>query len=237
MANSTEEAEKPSSGVGREGGSQDAYAFRFVEVGGPSRSCDEDARSVIRSHVMRDFYEKRDHRRRPNTLPEDTSAASKKEGAVLQTHRFKVGPQGLQEIKKRRLKSDNVSQKPEAAPSVATKAYGPVQILAQKLSDPSTFRSIQPDVAPLPPFGHCNDQTVVPVARDWVCSAAEPTFVVDESHQPFQSGHNIQVALRPELFPTGSGIDPFNTLPPSRSPLTQVLLYHGKCTIPSQSCG
>ncbi|KAL5328259.1 hypothetical protein ACEPPN_001757 [Leptodophora sp. 'Broadleaf-Isolate-01'] len=118
MANLTNEIVKPSSRVGgREGNSQSAYAFRFVEVGEPSQSRDEDARSLIRSHVMRDFYERRDNRRRPSTLPEKTSAASKKEGAEQQTHRFKVGPQGLQESKKKRRKGEGVVQVQKPKPS------------------------------------------------------------------------------------------------------------------------
>lgn len=89
------------------------YAFRFVEVSEPSQGRGED-RSVIRSHVMRDYYGKRDQRRKHVTLPLLSPALPKSAGP--QTQRFKVGPQGLQEVKKRRKKTRNVSGK---LPSVA----------------------------------------------------------------------------------------------------------------------
>ena len=90
MANSTKETAKLSSAVSRETDSQSAYSFRFVGVGKPSQTGGEEARSAIRSRVMRDFYDRRDNRRRPSTLPEKTSAASQKEDAAQETHRFRV---------------------------------------------------------------------------------------------------------------------------------------------------
>jgi hypothetical protein len=53
----------------------------------------------------------------------------------------------------------------------------------------------------------------------------EPAILELISRQPPDC--DIRNVKGPEFAPTGSGIDPFNTLPPPRSPRTQVLLYHG----------
>ncbi|KAG4440208.1 hypothetical protein IFR05_004287 [Cadophora sp. M221] len=222
MANSTNESASPSSGVGgRDGNSQSAYAFRFVEVGEPSQTRDEDARSLIRSHVMRDFYERRDNRRRPSTLPEKTSAASKKEGAAQQTHRFKVGPQGLQEIKKKRRRSEGVVQVQKPKPSLIITLQEPERQI-QISSVVPNFRPVQPATAAPSVIVQIDDQESRAEASKW--HAPEPTIVESNLRQPPE--YDIRNVLRPESLPTGSGIDPFNTLPPSRSPRTQVLLYH-----------
>ena len=70
------------------------YEFCFVEVGEPSRGRNRDSRSGTRSHVMKDFYGKQ-----RNTVK---SCAASREIATCQTQRFRVGLQGLQELKRRR---------------------------------------------------------------------------------------------------------------------------------------
>jgi hypothetical protein len=111
---------KTEAAAGDEGADYQAYNFRFVEVGEPSQGGDDDSRTTIRSHVMRDYYEKKDNRRRPSTLPETSSAASQKGGVLQQTHRFKVGPQGLQEVKAGRKKSKGMSRATKKASNGAT---------------------------------------------------------------------------------------------------------------------
>lgn len=225
LVRSAKEASKPSPGVG-EAGSREGYAFRFVEVGEPSQSRDEDARSVIRSHVMRDFYDRRDRRRRPSTVPENTSAASKKDGAAQHTHRFKVGPQGLQEIKKRRRKCDSVPQKPEAAipvsakPREASKATVRTQFLQPSNSSKQLGQSN------ISVSGHCIDHTAGTTTGIEIWPEAVTDHAGNHSHQQAQSKYDGGLALPPAGFPMG--LDPFNTLPGSRSPRTQVLLYHGE---------
>jgi len=51
------------------------------------------------------YYEKKGNSRRPGTIPELSPATSQNEGGLQQTHRFKVGPEGLQEVKAGRKKS------------------------------------------------------------------------------------------------------------------------------------
>lgn len=195
--------EQPGVAVGQAGGQE--YTFRFVEVGEPSRDRDEDARSIIRSHVMRDFYDKRDRRRKPSTRPLPNPAAPKNAGPP-QTQRFKVGPQGLQEVKKRRKKGSSVHGElpPLTTGSGATietaaisHAYTPT--LFKPASAQYTAKSIPRKTAPYP--------------RNIGRSAAQLSL------SP-QSGY---VVLQPEAHL----VDPFNTLPPSNSPQTQRLLYYG----------
>lgn len=206
----TEAAEQPAVGVGKDG-----YTFRFVEVGEPSQDRDEEARSVIRSHVMRDFYEKRDRRRRPSTLPTLTAAAPKDAGPP-QTHRFKVGPQGLHELKRRRKKSDNVTQQPGRPSSVATNN------VAAKDAGPrsSAPTHIPPDSTSQPLNGQSFPLTFHAATRNGERSAA--------AHHTALWPRFGQVIFRPESQLFGSGVvDPFNTLPPSPSPATQRLLCYG----------
>ena len=96
---------------------KERYDFRFVEVGGPSNQ-DEEARSVIRAHVMRDFYDKRRQGKEPNYQLEILSAASSKNGVSQQARRFKNGPHGLQELGRKRKKECRAVQKCENPPSL-----------------------------------------------------------------------------------------------------------------------
>ncbi|KUJ20986.1 uncharacterized protein LY89DRAFT_715284 [Mollisia scopiformis] len=200
-----EGAETPDVGVAQTGG-KEAYTFRFVEVGEPSQDRDEDARAIIRSHVMRDFYEKRDRRKRPNKPPL-LSAAPAKDTGLPRTHRFKVGPQGLQELKKRRKKSDNV---PGTSSSVVTNNLAAKVIAARS---PASQKSASGS-------GQSSPQTFEPSVRNDQQSVIAPS-------QPTFSSQSRQIALQPERHPFGSGVlDPFNTLPPSASSQTQHLLYY-----------
>ncbi|KAK0124360.1 hypothetical protein ONS95_009328 [Cadophora gregata] len=219
MANSSNETAKQSSAVARETSSHSAYSFRFVDVGTPSQTCDEEAQALIRSHFMRDFYDRRDNRKQPCTHPEKTSAASKKGGAAQQTHRFKVGPQGLEEIKKKRRKRGSVAE---------------AQITAITLTTPTR------------PAGKAREQTHDVVPDFNLLQPAETTSRQSDSlasssvnREQDNSETNIlqrslnhllrsdtRTDLQPESFLMWSAIDPFNTLPPSRSPRTQLLLYH-----------
>ncbi|PVH86875.1 hypothetical protein DL98DRAFT_640558 [Cadophora sp. DSE1049] len=222
MANPTNETAKPSSAVGRETNSQSAFSFRFVDVGKPSQPRDEDARSLIRSHVMRDFYERRDNRRWPSTLPEKTSAASKKEGAAQQTHRFKVGPQGLQEIKKRRRKRETVVEAPILPASLTTSIHTPGEAQEQTHDVVPGPYSLHPAATFLSTSRKCDNQVSNSVTGERV--ASDPSTMQRSLHQLPKS--DMRTGLLPEYFLMWSAIDPFNTLPPSRSPRTQVLLYH-----------
>ncbi len=211
----TEAAEPLTVGVGQAGG-QEGYTFRFVEVGEPSQDRDEDARSVIRSHVMRDFYEKKDGRRRPSTLPVLTPTAPKDAGPP-RTRRFKFGPQGLQELKKRRKKSGNVSQQAGRTFSVASKNHAAKDVGARspasKFMPPKTSSGLF--------NGPSISQIYESITRNSEWSAAEVP-------QTTFSAQSARIILRPGLQLFGSGlVDPFNTLPPSSCPRTQRLLYYG----------
>ncbi|KAH7418282.1 hypothetical protein BKA64DRAFT_195574 [Cadophora sp. MPI-SDFR-AT-0126] len=224
MANSVKETAEPSSAVGCAANSHSAYSFRFVDVGKPSQTSDEDSRSLIRSHVMRDFYDRRDNRRRPSTQPERTSAASRKEGVTQQTHRFKVGPQGLQEIKKRRRKRDIVAETPIPTPSITTPIHAPRQSQKQIHKDVPDLHSLHSAATFQPTSEKCEDQ--LSNSQPGEKFSSKPNSA-QRSLPPLPRA-DIGTDLRPDYFLAWSAIDPFNTLPPSKSPRTQVLLYHAK---------
>lgn len=69
------------------------YEFQFVEVGKSFKARDTGARSIVRAHVMRDFYSKKRDSRRQFSQPKDSRQAG--------SHRFKVGRFGLQELGKK----------------------------------------------------------------------------------------------------------------------------------------
>lgn len=202
-----ETTEQSAVGIGDEG-----YTFRFVEVGQPSQDRDEEARSVIRSHVMRDFYEKRDRRRRPSTL-HPLTAAPPKDAGPPQTHRFKVGPQGLHEVKRKRKKSDNLAQQPRPSSIVANN-------VTAKGVQSSVSRHIAPDSKSQPSNGQ-----FIPYIFDATTSDGDRSAAESRTAASPQLG---RVTFRPESQLPGSGVvDPFSTLPPSPSPATQRLLYFG----------
>lgn len=188
--------------LGQAGGQK--YTFRFVEVGEPSQDRDEDARSVIRSHVMRDFYGKRDRERKPGTFPFLSPAVSKT-AVPPQTQRFKIGPQGLQEVKRRKKKIDRVPERLHSVAGIATIQTAVIlDVSAPTLAGPASAQSTAKSITQKTAFARDDDQR----------SAAET------SHSP----HVVQ----PGSHLAGSQfVDPFNTLPSSNSPHTQRLLYYG----------
>jgi hypothetical protein len=196
--------EKPGVALGQTVGQE--YTFRFVEVGEPSQDRDDDARSVIRSHVMRDFYGKRDRNRKPGTFPLFNPAVPKT-AVPPQTQRFKVGPQGLQEVKRRRKKVNKVHGR---LPSVATGSVATIKTAAVSHASAPTLAGL----ASAQSAARSTPQETASVTRDGQRSAAET------SHLPY--------VLQPRSHLPGSQlVDPFNTLPPSNSSQTQQLLYYG----------
>jgi hypothetical protein len=214
--------------AGDEGADDQAYNFRFVEVGEPSQGGDDDSRTTIRSHVMRDYYEKKDNRRRPSTLPESSSAASQKGGVLQQTHRFKVGPQGLQEVKAGRKKSKGISRATKKASSVATNFPDFEDSQVHTQSSPGAPHFSQPESAAVALPAHWTRQPER-ISEDGQLPAADTDIIIGDAHLPPPSESDSRNIAPPEpLSPTSGGIDPFNTLPVLCSPRTQLLLYHGE---------
>jgi hypothetical protein len=173
---------------------------------------------------MRDYYEKKDNRRKPNTVPELSSAASQKGGVLQQTHRFKVGPEGLQEVKSGRKKGRGTSRPTKTPSKVATSIANPED---RQVNNPESSRvllSSQPEsanfVLPEPWVGQ--------EGRILAGSAATPDVVIGDALLPPQSEEDSRSIAPPDQISSISGrIDPFNTLPILCVPRTEHLLHHG----------
>lgn len=213
-------AGRPAPVVDGIGGGASAYSFRFVEVGEPSRGKDEEARSAIRSHVMRDFYERRD-RPRGSSKPQVMPAAPNNEGVKQQIHRFKVSPEGLREVKRRRKKTSKL-QKPDRLPRAAVEA-------------------VEPEANALGQKDNCNNEAATRIASGRRAQLASHSSFWHEQSSTFDTNAIVLEEDVPYIrafsgstsplgyVPTGAGhIDPFDTLPQIKGPRTQVLLYHGK---------
>jgi hypothetical protein len=210
-------------------GNEQAYNFRFVEVGEPSQG-GEDTRSTIRSHVMRDYYEKKGNRRRPDTIPELSPAASQKEGVLQQTHRFKVGPEGLQEVKAGRKKSKGTSRTKEVT-NEATNISEPEGSQVHPNSISRATHSHQPEPPAFAISDHWHEQQEGETSEYGLGSAAAPDtgIAIGDALLPPQCEEDSRNIAPPEKIYSVSGvIDPFNTLPILCVPRTEHLLHHGK---------
>ena len=197
-----------------------AYEFRFVEMAEPSGGCGKDSRSIVRAHVMRDSYMKRKQRTHRDSLPELTAAPSKpseNQDTSQQKFRFKLGPQGLEEVKKRRRKGTNLPANNHKLPDAGCPLKGPPpQVIVHRQA--SSLRAGSSLI---------NSRGPVNV----VLIENEKSAISDEMSVSPTSDHPHQFSKAPPL-PTiaGSGtLDPFNILPTLTSPRTEILLYHGKC--------
>jgi hypothetical protein len=205
-----------------------AYNFRFVEVGEPSHGSNF-SRSTIRSHVMRDYYEKKDNRRRPRTIPGVSSVPSQKEGALQQTHRFKVGPDGLREVKAGRKKGKGTSRSIKKASNVATETpkSGDLQVRAQSSLREHTPK--QPGLANFASANHWEQQRQAVSFEYDQWSTAESDIAIADAQLPPQAEADSRNTAPPENISSISGaIDPFNTLPVLCVPSSEHLLHHGK---------
>ncbi len=219
---------KAKDGANSEGTKNQAYNFRFVDVGEPSYG-GNISRSSIRSHVMRDYYEKKDNRRRPSTIPGISSVASQKEGALQQTHRFKVGPDGLREVKARRKKGKGMSRATKKASNVFKEApeSGDLQIRAQSSLREHTPKP--PEPANFASANHWEQQRLVVSFEYDQWSAAESDIAIGNSQLPAQTeAESRNIAPHGNISSISGAIDPFNTLPVLCVPSSEHLLHHGK---------
>lgn len=211
-------------GVSGESNNEQTYNFRFVELG-------EDTRSTIRSHVMRDYYEKKDNRRRPSTVPELSSAASQKEGVLQQTHRFKVGPKGLQEVKAGRKKSKGTSRTKKVS-HVATKVSEPEDSHVHTRTSSRAAPSTHPESASFAPSEHWYQQEEGEYSGygHWSAAAATPEIILigDAVLPPQREAGSRNIAPPENTYSISGAIDPFKTLPILCVPRTEHLLHHGK---------
>jgi hypothetical protein len=211
------------------GGSEQAYNFRFVEVGEPSQG-GQDTRSTIRSHVMRDYYEKKGNSRRPGTIPELSPATSQNEGGLQQTHRFKVGPEGLQEVKAGRKKSKGTLRTKKVT-NEATNISEPEGSQVHPHSISRATLSHQPEPAAFALSDHWHEQQEGKTSEYGWGSAAAPDagIAIGDALLPPQCEEDSRNIAPPEKIYSVSGvIDPFNTLPTLCVPRTEHLLHHGK---------
>lgn len=187
-------------------------------MGEPSGGCDKDSRSIVRAHVMRDSYIKRKQRTQRDSLPELISAPPKSEDIPQQKFRFKLGPQGLEEVKKRRRKSKNVplpdSNSKLLATAVTPKASHQDALCKQPPSP-------QQDHHPKNSHGDSTIASIESTER----LISDEFSVSPISDHPFDF---IDAGFIPPV-PGSGGLDPFNSLPTiASSPRTEILLYHGK---------
>jgi hypothetical protein len=219
---------KGEDGASSEGTKGQAYNFRFVEVGEPSHG-GNFARSTIRSHVMRDYYEKKDKHRRPSAIPGVSSVASQKEGALQQTHKFKVGPEGLREVKAGRKKGKGTSRSIKRASNIASEApeLGDLEVRAHLNLQEHAPKS--PESANFASANHWEPQRLgVSFEYDqWF--VAESGIVIGDAQFPAQTEADSRNIAPPENISSISGaIDPFDTLPVLCVPSSEHLLHHGK---------
>jgi hypothetical protein len=177
---------------------------------------------------MRDYYDKKENRRRPNTLPEISSAASQKEGARHQTHRFKVHPtRGLQEVKAGRRKNKGTSITTKKLSNVGAKFSQLEDIQVQVPLSPQASRQ-KAESATLAPSDHgylSHGQT----SKYGQWSAAEIDIAIGDSQLPGQCDPDSRHTPSAEkIYSISGAIDPFDTLPILCVPRTQHLLHHGK---------
>jgi hypothetical protein len=131
-------------------------------------------------------------------------------------HRFRVEPEGLREVRKRRRK--HKVQKSEVLTSKPKTAVGSSM---GKRGDWSRGFDLG--------------------ATSFVENAISDTPILAHGEWPTRDGPGNEVSLplalvtanrkipAPEYLPPGAGlIDPFNTLPVINAPRTQLLLYHGR---------
>jgi hypothetical protein len=197
-----------------------AYDFPFVEVGGPSQGQQGESRSFIRAHVMRDFYDKRRQPPRNPTNQVEMSASLKKDGVSQQTHRFKVGPEGLRELRKKRKKRSSTGAIPGNTRSLADNIAKP----AYSQAPPAHGRYIQSTAN--------TDITAPPTLLSNYCYpiSSSDGLEVTANETYFQSDDQSQITEQlPSLASPGPFVlDPFNALPlPTCPHRTQLLLYHG----------
>lgn len=197
------------------------YAFRFVEVGEPSQAKDEESRSTIRSHVMRDFYEKQGGRKR-QSVPERRAPASTQQGVLQQ--KFKVGPQGLHEVKKRKKRAGDIPKKTRQSSSANTNNHE-----CESAEDgfcPSIIHATQPKpavdcVSPISPYFEHEALTTHEIAVTGNSSLGK-RISRGRSRSP------NQLTIDPQILSIGAVAgDPFECLPKVKCPRAQVLLHHG----------
>lgn len=200
-------------GTSSKGAAKGPYEFRFVEMGEPSGGCDKDSRSIVRAHVMRDSYTRRKQRTHRDSLPELIAAPPKCEDSPQRNFRFKLGPQGLEEVKKRRRRTKNVPHNNRVpAPEASQKQVS------------ALYQSSFSYDGPLPYSTHGD----VPRA-----STNSTKSLISDELSVLLRNHRAPEFTASNALPAvvaGSGVlDPFNTLPTIECPRTEILLYHGMC--------
>lgn len=197
--------------VDGDSGVTEAYAFRFVEVGEPSQTRDEDARTLIRSHLVKDLYERKDRLKQSVRLPEVSNTTVTRDAVAQQMHRFKVGPEGLREVKKRKKKAENPEEQ-----SWSRKECEKVGVGVEFRTRAATVRAQKQSGTGDPSSDESHLAAGAGIARPGASVFSNLSRAQNSIH-------------RPEYPPAGAGpIDPFNTLPEINHPRTQILLYHGK---------
>ena len=167
---------------------------------------------------MRDFYEKR-RLPRHSTDKVDTSASLKKDGVSQQTHRFKVGPDGLQELKKKQKGRPKTRALGRKLPSLMDNIAKPA-LQATPSNHHHAENAADTDTVAPPPF----------FSNYYFRTGTSDRTEVNGDETPFLSDTQDQfIESLPSLSAPGSfAHDPFNALPLLPGPpRTQQLLYHG----------
>lgn len=198
------------------------YEFQFIEVGEPSQGKNEQSQGVIRSHVMRDFHGKQqDGKRRQSGTSTPLRIAPAPLDQGMHQQKFKVGTQGLHEVKKRKKRSHNVSQR--------TQRSQPMDIAN---CEPVTSRSSHT------PGDHESHTelavgVVAPVLSYFGHDAVTTTSGIEHSRNTVLGNCMGSISpnqrnIHPRNLVVGNAAgDPFETLPKTRCPRAQALLHHG----------
>lgn len=151
---------------------------------------------------MRDFYGKKKDARRRIPRAEDNRQA--------ESHRFKVGPAGLQEVgKKKKGGSNGKAKQSTGQPRREFRMITNHQIIQADIGHLSVVQSSTP-----------NDQKV----EDTDAQAGNHTIY---STRGSTLSHENTLPITRNIGRPGA-LDPFETLPLPASPRTKILLYHGE---------
>ena len=166
---------------------------------------------------MRDFYGKRRQGKEPNHEAEMLSAASSKEGVSQQARRFKNGPHGLQELARKRKRQGSLPHKPQNLPPLDAICIAPRE-------NPSATSSSQSS------FGQAarSEETPFTLSGNYTAQSQGGSSGGLRGQSDTTDPSSREQPIRPDSLVSDLGSwDPFDTLPISNTPRTQILIYHG----------
>lgn len=185
------------------------YEFRFVETEGPSGKIHGESLTAVRAHVRRDLNSSKQKQRVSHQLLAAHPKPGPAEGTVPQNQRFRLGPGGLKETKKRNRKGKDPSKEPEKQPSTELNANS-IKGQRQQCNASSNHSNL---IIPSKDY-----DTVASRARQYKSTPFVWGIVegpgIDSLPRSADAGHGV--------------LDPFGVLPIIVCHRVQTLLYQGQ---------